>query len=77
MNDNIGCLGALVMFLIVIMMYVAFAFVLSLPVMWLWNWLMPALFGLKTITWVEALGISLLCNFLFKGSSISLNKNKQ
>jgi hypothetical protein len=40
---------------------------MSLPVMLLWDWLMPVLFGLGTITWLQAWGLSLLCNFLFRG----------
>lgn len=44
---------------------VASAF-LSLPVMLLWDWLMPTIFGLKEITWVQAWGLMVLCAFLFK-----------
>jgi len=33
----------------------------------LWNWLMPALFGLRTITFVQALGLFLLSKILFGG----------
>jgi hypothetical protein len=36
-------------------------------VMHLWNWLMPALFGLKTLTFVQALGMLLLSKILFGG----------
>ena len=38
----------------------------TLPVMWLWNWLMPELFGFVTITFWQALGMSTLCSLLFK-----------
>jgi hypothetical protein len=41
------------------------ALLVSLPVMLLWNWLMPELFNLKEITWMQALGLTLLCGFLF------------
>ena len=41
----------------------------ALPVMLLWNWLMPEIFGLIQITFWQALGLSLLSSFLFKGSS--------
>lgn len=44
------------------------AFIFSLPVMWLWNWLMPTIFGLVKISWVQALGLSVLCGFLFRGN---------
>ena len=34
-------------------------------VMLLWNWLMPAIFGLITISFWQALGILVLCRLLF------------
>lgn len=43
--------------------------VLALPVMLLWDWLMPILFGLPPITWLQAWGLMLLCSFLFKSHS--------
>ena len=33
----------------------------------LWNWLMPTLFGLRLITFWQALGLLFLCRFLFGG----------
>jgi hypothetical protein len=44
-----------------------FAAVLGLAVMWLWNWLMPSLFGLPALTFVQAVGLLVLCHLLFKG----------
>jgi hypothetical protein len=35
--------------------------------MYLWNWLMPAVFGLRTVTWVQALGLLVLGKILFGG----------
>ncbi|NLI53299.1 MAG: hypothetical protein GX417_03145 [Clostridiales bacterium] len=42
-------------------------------IMWLWNWLMPSLFGLRTIGFWEGLGLFLLAHILlgFGGSSHS------
>lgn len=74
MKTNLTGMEALVGCLAMIVVMVLWAFVMALPTMWLWNWLMPMLFGLKTLTWVEALGVNLLCGFLFKGS---YNVNKQ
>ena len=34
-------------------------------VMILWNWLMPDIFGLKEITWIQALGLNFLTGLLF------------
>ena len=36
--------------------------------MWLWNWLMPAIFRLPTIGFWQAIGILILAQILFKGS---------
>ena len=36
-------------------------------VMHLWNWLLPALFGWREITFWQALGILVLCRILFGG----------
>ena len=65
MNNIIG--AALAVFGIVMVM----AIILALPVMLLWNWLMPVIFGLIKITFWQALGINLLCGFLFRNSSSS------
>lgn len=46
----------------------------SIPVWLLWNWLMPELFALKTISWVQALGLSVLCGLLFKSSTAPSSK---
>ena len=47
------------------------AFLMSLPTMWLWNWLMPTIFGLTKIGWLQALGLNILSGILFKSSSSS------
>src|SRR5207247_4756100 len=36
-------------------------------VMLLWNWLAPALFGLRLITFWQAIGLLALCRILFGG----------
>ena len=43
--------------------------VCALPVMWLWDWLMPTIFGLKEITLLQAWGLSALCGLLFKDNT--------
>jgi len=47
------------------------AAVLTIPVYYLWNWLMPEVFGLTTLTFWQALGISLLSGCLFQRGSSS------
>lgn len=44
---------------------VLFAFVFGIFVRLLWNWLMPGLFGLATITYWQACGIVLLARLIF------------
>lgn len=46
-------------------MYTFVSVVLSIPVLLLWNWLMPTIFGITKITLGQAWGISLLCSILF------------
>ena len=42
---------------------IAFTFI----VMWLWNWLVPDLFGGPVITYLQTLGLLLLSKILFSG----------
>ena len=46
---------------------------LGYPVMLLWNWLMPELFGLSEVTFWQAIGLNILCTILFR-PSISVKK---
>jgi hypothetical protein len=46
---------------------VLFALLFGWLVMLLWNWLMPTLFGIKTITYWQAFGITILAKILFSG----------
>ena len=53
---------------------VFFSFVLSWPVMWLWNnALVGAVTGFNEVSWLQAWGISVLCGLLFK-STVSNSK---
>ena len=58
----------------IVALIVIIALLVSIPVWLLWNWLMPAIFGLKTISWLQALGLSVLCGLLFKSSTSSSSK---
>ena len=50
-----------------IALIVFLSFLLSLPVMLLWDAVIPGIFpGLHEITWFQAWGLSLLCGLLFK-----------
>lgn len=39
-------------------------------VKWLWNWLLPPLFGWREITFWQALGLLALCRILFGGHGL-------
>jgi hypothetical protein len=56
-------LKALKILVIVAVAVLVFGFV----TMHLWNWLMPALFGLPAVTFAQALGLLLLGKILFGG----------
>lgn len=44
-------------------------FVIEWVGVWLtWNWVVPDIFGLQAITIWQALGLSMLCSFMFKPS---------
>ena len=47
---------------------VALSFLIALPLMLLWNGLVPEIFGLKTISYWDAFGLYLLSNLLFKST---------
>jgi len=59
---------ALEAFLIVIGLLLLSAILLAFPTMWLWNWLMPDIFGLMKIDLYQAMGINFLTNILFKSN---------
>jgi hypothetical protein len=46
---------------------VLFVFLFGEVVMHLWNWLLPALFGWRMITFWQGLGLLVLCRILFGG----------
>jgi len=47
------------------------AFVMAIPVMLLWNYFMPDMFGLAEINFWQALALSLLSSMLFKSAGSS------
>ena len=60
----------LIVVLIGIVTLVFIGFVLSWPVMMLWNnCLVDAVSGVKEITWLQGWGLSILCGTLFKSSN--------
>lgn len=56
---------------VALLVAVGLDFLLAIPPMYLWKWLMPKLFNLATITYWQAWGLSLLASLLF--GKINLN----
>ena len=50
-----------------IVLFPAFLALFTAITMWLWNWLMPAIFKLPAIGFWQAVGILILSHILFKG----------
>ena len=54
-------------FLTILLIGVLLSFILSWPIMVLWNsCLVPAVQGINEIDWLQAWGLSLLAGFLFR-----------
>ena len=62
MEKLLVVLGAIMLVLII-------SILMAFPTMWLWNWLMPAIFGLIKINFWKALGLNILTGILFKSTS--------
>lgn len=52
------------------------AFLFGFFVMLLWNWLMPDIFGLGTVTYWQSWGLVLLSHLLFKASHVNSHGSK-
>lgn len=61
-------------FLLVIIITFVIAIIMGFPMMWLWNALMPSIFGLTKITFWQGVGLNLLSGLLF--GKISYKENK-
>lgn len=68
-------LGVIVAIVIAIMILLLVAVLFAIPTLLLWNWLMPVLFGLKTITLFQAWGVNVLTGILFKSNYKSIKKD--
>lgn len=44
-----------------------YAALVAVPTYYLWNWLMPAIFGLQPVTFWQALGLNILAWLVFHG----------
>jgi hypothetical protein len=60
-----GEIAGLIIFGIIAIVGLAVLF--GFVIMWLWNWLMPELFGLTTLTYWQAVGLFILFKILLGG----------
>lgn len=60
--------------IVAVVFAVVFSLLAGFPAMWLWNWLMPPIFGLKTIGFWQAVGLCALGRILFGSGSTSSSK---
>jgi hypothetical protein len=63
----------LVVFVSAVLIVTVIGLLISLPVMWLWNAVVPSIFHLREITWIEAWLLNTLTHILF-GNSFYVNK---
>jgi hypothetical protein len=68
MKDAYKKFGMLCGVLIVI---IAFSLLIAFPIKWLWNGVMPDMFGLPEITFWKAYGMYLLFHLLLRGVTIN------
>ena len=66
-GEAIGNFGLVIVIALVIGVLIAF------PLLWAWNWLMPVVFGLPEIGFLQAWVMMFLANVFFKNSSSSSN----
>lgn len=59
----------------VVALVIGLSALFALPVMLLWNYVMPHQFGLKELDFLHAWALNVLFGFLVKGSSISHKSN--
>lgn len=64
MKDRIKPIVAGIVLFVILSVIVSLIF--GFPVMLLWNWLIPDIFGFKSITYLQASGLFLLCALLFQ-----------
>lgn len=64
-NYEYGCL----IFLVALVVLLLFGFIYSAIIMWIWNAVIVALFGLPFISYWQAFGLYILCNILFKNTT--------
>ena len=73
--ESVLSFTALSVFAIIMMVF--WSLVLAWPFQLLWNWLVPAIFGLGKITFFQAFGLKLLLALVFGRMSIEDKRKKE
>jgi len=68
-------LGYLVIGVGFVALVIGLSALMALPFMWLWNGLMPEIFGLKSLSFLQSWGLLILSGFIFKNHQISSKKD--
>ena len=58
-----------ILFLGLLVVWSVMSLLLAFPFMWCWNYVMPYLFGLKTLAWGQAWCLSFLVGMVFRSVS--------
>lgn len=59
------------MWLVAMLIIASLCLIVAFPIKWLWNGVMPDLFGLPEITFWKAYALYLLCHLLLRGVTIN------
>jgi hypothetical protein len=67
--ETMGIIGVIGLFILILILN-------PLLIMLLWNWLMPAIFGLTTISFWKACGLYILSTILFRSQPLKVQFKK-
>ena len=65
-----------VKFFLVWIVWACFICLYGLCGMWLWNILIPEIFGLPQINWIQCIGLMCLCSLILRGFNINFSTAK-
>lgn len=60
-----------ILFIVIILLVVLLMSLLVWPIMWLWNWIMPIVFGLPILTYWQTFALWMLSGVFFKNFNIT------
>ena len=59
----------------IVVLVIGLSALFALPVMWLWNYVVPYQFGLKELDFLHAWALNVLVGLLVKGSTYNTSKS--